>query len=98
MSSTETDSKSNLIISLLASAAGILLFALILWLTYLPTHSDRADANLRMERESKLTSLRAGAEQLLENYGMVNAADGIYRIPIEQAMQLTVETYQQSSL
>ena len=95
MSRNETESNPSQIISLLASAGGILLFALILWLTYLPTHSEKADATLRLEREQKLSSLRAGAADVLQNYDVISAADGIYRIPIDKAMQLTVETYQQ---
>ncbi len=95
MSANENENNSSLGITLFASVAGILLFALIIWLTYLPTHSSQVDAALKSQRELQLVETKAKATETLSNYAMISSTDGIVRIPIEQAMELTVETYQQ---
>jgi hypothetical protein len=94
MSSSETPNQnSTLVISLLASAAGVLLFALIIWLTYLPTHDGQADRVLRQQQELKLRELRAQDKKTLETYAVVSKDEGTYRIPLEKAMELTVANY-----
>jgi hypothetical protein len=88
-----SESRAKLILSFFASAGFLLLFALIIWLTYLPTYSSDVNPTTRMEQEAKLVESRAAATKLLENYSIVNPAAGVYRIPIEKAMELTVEHY-----
>lgn len=94
MSDNENEKSSNLGISLIASAAGTLLFALIIWITYLPTHSNNVDAGTKAAREQKLVETKAKATETLNNYAVVSKSEGIYRIPIEKAMELTVESFQ----
>lgn len=94
MSANENEPSSNLGISLIASAAGILLFALIIWIAYLPTHSDSVDVELKAQREQKLVETRATATETLNNYSVVSKSEGIYRIPIDKAMELTVKSFQ----
>jgi len=94
MKTNEIEPSSNMLISLLGSAGALLLFALIIWLTYIPTRSDKVDIATRTQRENQLVETKARATKTLNNYSIVNSAEGIYRIPIEKAMQLTVESYQ----
>ena len=94
MSANENETSSNLGITLIASAAGILLFGLIIWITYLPTHSDNVNAGMKAEREQKLVETKAKASETLNNYSVVSKSEGIYRIPIDQAMELTVKSFQ----
>ena len=90
----EAEKNSSLVVTFLASVGAILIFALILWITYLPTHSTEIDGETRAKQEQKLVDLKAEAVQQLQNYAVVNPTDGVYRIPIAQAMELTVEAYQ----
>ena len=94
MSANENEPTSNLGITLIASAAGILLFALIIWITYLPTRSANADAATKASREQKLVETKAKAAETLNNYAVVSKTEGIYRMPIDKAMELTVKSYQ----
>ena len=71
-----------------------LLFALIVWVTYLPTQVEEVDTATKLEREQKLVETESKAEDLLTNYKVVSKTDGIYRIPIERAMELTVKSLQ----
>ncbi|GEM_PF-625933 len=41
----------------------------------------------------ELTQLNQQAESMLSNYGIIDQENGIYQIPIEQAMELTVQQY-----
>ena len=96
MSATEhpaSEGRSKLVLSAVASAGFLLLFALIIWLTYIPTYSSDVNPVTRAEQERKLVETKAEATKLLENYSIVNPTDGIYRIPIKQAMELTVDKY-----
>ncbi len=89
----EGEGVEKLVVSGVASAAFILLFVLILWVAYLPTHSEEVDGESRVAQEAKLSETKAKSAEKLEQYAVANAAEGIYRIPIEQAMELTVAKY-----
>jgi hypothetical protein len=82
------------VLSIVGIIGSLLLFLLILWLTYLPTRQGKVDATLRMEREAMLTSSKAAAIQSLSAYEKVPGTVETFRIPIEQAMELTVLEYQ----
>jgi len=94
MNVTKNENNATLILSLIGSAGFILLFGLIIWLTYIPTRPGKVDAATRSLQEQKLIELKAKATQTLNSYAVVSKPDGIYRIPIERAMELTVESYQ----
>lgn len=90
---TASESNSKLVVSAVASIGFLLLFALIIWLTYIPTRSTDVNVAQRTERETKLAETKAAAIDLLENYSIVTPTAGVCRIPIEQAMELTVAKY-----
>jgi hypothetical protein len=80
----------NLWLSGIAAAGFILLFLLIIWLAYLPTIPPPVDAAQRLEQEAKLADTRAKASRLLDGYAVVNPQEGVYRIPLSDAMEKTV--------
>lgn len=78
----------------LTSALGwvgvILLFALIVFIAYLPNRPPPVDHAVVEARLSTLAELRAREHSLLHSYAWVDASSGVVRIPIERAMELTV--------
>lgn len=96
MSASEASAPENntkLVLSAIASAGFLLLFVLIIWLAYIPTHSSDINPTVRAKQEFKLVDLQATDTKKLNQYSVVNPSEGIYRIPIEKAMKLTVEQY-----
>jgi hypothetical protein len=86
-------SKSNTLLSFLGSLGAILIFALILFLAYLPNRPAPVDAQIKADRQSKADEARAAGIQKLTSLEVVDAEAKIARIPIEDAMLMTVEAY-----
>lgn len=68
----------------------IVVVAVILSHWQMQKDAEAAAASLRYPLREET---EAHARQLLENYGVVDAEQGIYRIPIDQAMQMVVKDY-----
>lgn len=69
---------------------GVILLALILYVlnVYFIYQSDEAVYQAVLKPESKeLIQLRDREDAILSSYGVVDSADGVYRIPIDSAMQ-----------
>jgi len=96
MSETQV-SKSNSLLSLLGGLGAILIFVLILLIAYLPNRPAPVNAQVNATRQLKADEARAGGIQKLTGYEVVNAAAGTVRIPIEEAMQLTVKAYEEKA-
>jgi len=92
MSETEV-SKSNFLFTFLGSLAAILIFALIIFIAYLPNRPAPVDASIAANRQKLADESRAAGKSKLEGYEVVNAEAGTVRIPIEAAMELTVKSY-----
>ncbi len=56
------------------------------------------DQNRAEERTKKLAELREKDNHQLTTYGVVDAAKGTYRIPINKAMELEVEQLQRKAV
>jgi hypothetical protein len=73
---------------------GIALFALFGALTLYVLNSRPVgqdyDTKRGVERLTKRQKLNADEQQLLATYGVVNAPNGVYHIPIEKAVELTL--------
>jgi hypothetical protein len=67
---------------------GVLINAMIKYTTPAPLNADRAAF-----RAKNLVELRAANTEALTTYGYVDAQRGIVRLPIEQAMKITVEEW-----
>lgn len=92
MSATQV-SKGNLLLSFLGGLGAILIFVLILSIAYLPNRPDAVNAQAGIDRQLKADDARAAGLQKLNGYEVINAQEGVVRIPIQDAMQLTVKAY-----
>ena len=91
--SKSSTSKSNAVLSFLGSLGAILIFALILFLAYLPTRPVPVDASVKEARQINADEARASGLKKITSYEVINAEQGIARIPIEEAMSLTIQAY-----
>jgi hypothetical protein len=89
MASTET-TKSTLP-TFLGGIGAILIFALVIYIAYLPNRPAPIDAAANEARQIKADEARAAGRAKIENYSV--AADGSVIIPVERAMELVVTQY-----
>lgn len=68
----------------------IFLFAIILLIVYLPTLPMPVDQVLIEERRATLAEVEAEQHRRAHTYGWTDETNGIVRIPIERAVELTV--------
>jgi hypothetical protein len=85
--------KTGFLITGAAVVGGFLIFALILVIAYLPNKPEALPQGTKTpeERAVILRELRAKEAAAATSYGWVDQTKGVVRIPIERAMQLTVE-------
>lgn len=69
------------------------IFAIIVSVTYLATREDAPATNDAAVRLERLNQQRLETPGLMEEYTVINAAEGKVRLPIERAMHLVVEKY-----
>ena len=86
-------SLSNFWLSFLGTVGALAIFALILFVAYLPNRAEPVDAQVAEERRQNADETIAAGNAKLEGYAVVNAETGTVRIPIEQAMELTLRDY-----
>ncbi|MEM0967100.1 MAG: hypothetical protein AAGJ81_13220 [Verrucomicrobiota bacterium] len=97
MSDTEIESSwSNRTASVIGGIGFILLFLLILWLAYIPYRPEPISEVLAETRKENLREIQNASAETTTTYGVVNPAEGVYRIPVEEAMKITVEEYRNS--
>ena len=92
MSETQI-SKSNTFLTFLGCLGAFLVFVLIIFIAYLPNRPERVDAQVYATRQAKADESRAAGIQKLTNYELIDAEAGIVRIPIEDAISLTIASY-----
>ena len=87
--------KSGFFATAVAFVGGFLIFAVIVAIVYLPNRAEPLPQGTKTpeERAAILRELRAREAASANSYGWVDQTKGIVRIPIERAMQLTVEDY-----
>jgi len=90
---SEPAPKSGFFVSAIAVIGGFLIFVLILVIAYLPNKPAPLPEGTKTpeERAVILRELRAKETAAATSYGWVDQTKGVVRIPIERAMQLTVE-------
>ena len=69
--------------------------AALLWLTWESAKSPSIGAERAKLRKANLAELRSAEAEMLASYGVVNAEKGIYRMPIEQAIQKMIQEWKQ---
>jgi len=70
----------------------LLIIVLVTGSLFFSGYKDNLYYELVLEPKSeKLTDLHQKEEIILENYGLIDEGEGIFRIPIDQAMQLVLD-------
>lgn len=75
------------------------LFFLLVYLAYLPKQTgayDQIGSYTSTERLEKLSELRANEIEQSSSYAWIDQPAGIVQLPIERAMELTVQRYQRN--
>ncbi len=75
----------------LGSIGAILIFALVIYIAYLPNRPAPIDAAANAERQIKADEARAAGRAKVAEFAV--AADGTVRIPVDQAMELVLREY-----
>ena len=84
---------SNTLFTFIGAIGAILIFALIIFVAYLPNISDPADQDVRDKRQSDADAVRAEGVAKLNRYELIDKDSGIVRIPIDKAKSLTLQAY-----
>ena len=92
MSKTQI-SKSNTFLTFVGCLGAFLVFVLIIFVAYLPNRPERVDEQVYATRQTKADESRAAGVQKLTNYELIDAEAGIARIPIDEAINLTIASY-----
>lgn len=72
------------------------LFLLLVYIAYLPNqtgHYEGDGIRTPEERKAKLAELRANEAQHAASYAWVDQEAGVVQLPIDRAMELTVQRY-----
>ena len=106
----ETSSKPVSWVSVAAVFGCFALFLLIIWIAYLPQREKTDEADLSQVspddrwqyspegRADKLKDLRANEQTELTTYGWIDQKAGVVRLPIDRAMELTLQSLQPKRL
>lgn len=90
MSNTPNNSSFGTIAAVIG---GFALFALIVALAYLPQRPDTVQqgALTPTERYQRLTDMRAKEAKQINSYGWVDQQKGVVQLPIDRAVELTIQ-------
>ena len=91
--SSEEPTISNKVLTFVGVIGASLIFALVMFVAYLPTLADPADLKANEDRQAAADAARAAGAAKLEGYEVINQEAGIVRIPIEDAKELTLNAY-----
>jgi hypothetical protein len=97
--STHTPSTSGSWVTIAAAIGGFAIFALIVLIAYLPKKPDPLPDGARTpeQRKAALSELRAKEKAAATTYGWVDQATGVVRIPIEEAVKLTINDIKENN-
>ncbi len=92
MSDTTTSPK-NFWVTLAAVIGGFAIFLLILFIAYLPQAPAPLPEGSKTpaERAALLAETRAKEKSLTTTYGWVDQANGVVRLPVDRAVELTIQ-------
>lgn len=89
-------SRSAPLVTILFVMAGFALFAAVVYFLYLPRHTGAfTDDGMHTAeiRKKNLEELHAKQSQQAASYGWVDQKAGVVQLPIDRAMELTVQKY-----
>lgn len=96
MSDTTSASKPASLVSVVAIMGCFALFLLLIWLAYLPKQTGPYvgdGVRTPAERMTKLAELHANEQKHAHSYAWIDQSSGTIQLPIERAMELTVQHY-----
>lgn len=96
MSDQTSASKPASLVSVVAIMGCFALFLLLLWLAYLPKQTGPYvgdGVRTPAERKTRLAELRANEQKHAHSYAWIDQSAGAVQLPIERAMELTVQHY-----
>ena len=71
------------------------LFAMVLWIAYLPNRADDPLATTTEQRLLILQEAEGASAADINTLEVVDATNGVYKIPLDSAMEATLKAYQQ---
>ena len=88
--------KSSLVIYAIGVLGSFLIVIGLIWAMYRYTRPEPITQDRANERKKALTETRMAEADALNNYGWVEQARGLVRLPIARAMQITLREYEKS--
>ena len=87
------ESKGSFTATLLAAVGGFSIFLIILVIAYLPNKAAPAGDGMKTpaERKAALAELRGKEQTAATTYGWVDKDKGVVRLPLERAVELTIQ-------
>jgi len=96
--SSQTPSASGSWVTIAAAIGGFAIFALILLIAYLPKQAAPIPAGDGVrtpeQRKAALTEMHAKEKAAATTYGWVDQTAGVVRIPIDEAVAITIKEIQ----
>ncbi|MDX2111251.1 MAG: hypothetical protein SFY80_13535 [Verrucomicrobiota bacterium] len=89
--SAEEPSDSRTLFSAIAWVGVILIFVFIVWVAYLPNRPGPIDQAVIDRRIAIRKKVAAEQHTAISTYGWVDQGKGIVRLPIEEAMSITIQ-------
>lgn len=86
---------SNRTLTFIGAIGSILLFGMVLWIAYLPNRAEDPLQRTAEERLQILRNAREAAASKVDTLEVVDAENGVYKIPLSRAMEVTLKEYQQ---
>lgn len=91
----EKVSNTSVFYSFLGGIGAILIFLLILMVAYLPNRPEPVDQSVEEDRQLKADEARAAGIKKISEFAVVNADQGVFQIPVEDAIELTLREYRE---
>ncbi len=86
--------KSKYVIYAVAILGSFLIMAALVKIMQSKTSADAIDADRSELRRKNLVTLQAEAKQMSENYAWQDQGKGLVRLPVERAMEVTLQEWQ----
>jgi lysylphosphatidylglycerol synthetase-like protein (DUF2156 family) len=93
--SSASESKFSFSSTLLAAIGGFAIFLIILLVAYMPNKVGAPGNGVKTpaERKAALAELRGKEQTLATTYGWVDKDKGVVRLPLDRAIELTIQEH-----
>lgn len=86
----DKESPSSSVLTVVGIIGSMLLFAIILGLTYIPSSKEAVNQEIVDKRLATRASIDAAGARALDEAALIDVEKKIYKIPVEQAVGLTI--------